>query len=541
MQILAESAVRAAVLALGVAIVLRALRISSPRLAHGAWTAVVVVMLLLPALVAWGPRFAVPLLTVPQTTSALFAPAAGDDAVAADPDASRTKAVSAHPQLPISWEVAAVTVYVAGVVLFLLRLAIGLRGARTIHREALHEHGRLAHSSCVTPMTIGILAPVVVLPLDWARWDDADLSAVLAHEEEHVRRRDPLVMAVALLNRAVFWFHPLAWWLPRRLARLSEQACDAAVISRGHDRDVYSACLLRFARRAIDAGGRIVPVATMPGGGLQERLRMLAYPDTQRPSGSRLAWAAVIAAALVVVCAAAAPAPPPQRNGLAQARGPAAWLLYPSEHFDIYHADLPADRLEGVARDAEDAYAQLSAALEHDLSWRVPIVLVQGDRELPDTAAQTLDPVLTGGPRSRVVISLESLDRRTKTIVHELTHQFAFDIAPEASRIAPYLIEGLAEHQRGMWRADDLRMTRDAVALGAIPSVATLADSDRHWAHTIFDFVAAQRGDEGIRGLLLALRAHDTLVQSLPAAFGVTLDQFDRGLREYVTARFGRP
>ena len=85
----------------------------------------------------------------------------------------------------------------------------------------------------------------------------------------------PLVAAIALLNRAIFWFHPLAWWLPRTISRLSEQACDAAVIARGYDRDVYMSCLLRFARRVADADGRIAPLSSaMPGAGLAERLGM---------------------------------------------------------------------------------------------------------------------------------------------------------------------------------------------------------------------------------------------------------------------------
>ena len=114
-------------------------------------------------------------------------------------------------------------------------------------------------------------------------------------------------MALALLNRAVFWFHPLAWWLPRELSRLSEQACDAAVLSHGHDGDVYASCLLRFARRATEAGGRVMPVAAaMSGAGLQQRLRLLAGPP-EPPSRARRLCVVGACAALAVMCAAAVP------------------------------------------------------------------------------------------------------------------------------------------------------------------------------------------------------------------------------------------
>ena len=79
MDILAEAAVRVTVLALGVAVVLRALQIRSPQRAHRAWTAVVVVMLLLPVFVAWGPELAVPIVPS-QTLSRMIAPAQRDAA-----------------------------------------------------------------------------------------------------------------------------------------------------------------------------------------------------------------------------------------------------------------------------------------------------------------------------------------------------------------------------------------------------------------------------------------------------------------------------
>jgi hypothetical protein len=434
-------------------------------------------------------------------------------------------------------------VYVAGAGLLLLRLALGLRCARAIRLGAVPARGRLTHPACVTPITVGVVAPAVILPADWVGWDEAELSAVLAHEEEHVRRRDPLVGAVALLNRAIFWFHPLAWWLPREISRLSEQACDAAVIARGHDREVYGACLLRFARRVAGAGGRMAPVSmAMPGTGLQERLGMLARPEAAHPSGPRLVCAATACAALVVVCAAAAPTAAPSQDGRFLAPDQAGWVVDASDHFEIVHNDLPADRVSGAIRDAEAAYTRLSGALKHDLSERVALVLVPRDGDLSAGAAHALDRVLGDDPaRRRVVISLESLDRRTGLIVHELTHPFAFDIVPDTSRLMPSLIEGLAEHQRGVWLAEDLRSTRTAVATGFVPSLTSLAITDRHWAHAVFDFVEVLHGGEGIRQLLFALRAHETLEQAVPMAFGVTPDQFDQSFRDYVTTRFGRP
>jgi len=541
-DILAESAVRITVLSLGAALVLRLLKIQSPRLIHRAWTAVMVVMLMLPVIVVSGPQFAVPLL--PSQTNA-FSTAATVEVAQPGNRSSRTGAPAASSSTAgdeggVSWRTVALIVYCAGVGLSLLRLVIGLRHARAIPRDAVIAHGRLTHPSCITPMTVGLFAPAVILPADWTDWDAAELSAVLAHEDEHARRRDPLVAAMALLNRTIFWFHPLAWWLHRELTRLSEQACDAVVIAGGHDRDVYSACLVRFARRAAAAGGRIAPTAmAMPGTGLRARLRMLALPQAGRPSGSRVLGAVVAGAALSIICATAVPTAAPAQSGPGLTA--ATWRVDTSEHFEVVHAGLQADRVSAAIRDAEAAYDQLSAALKYDMPRRVLLVLVPRDRDVDAAAAPKSGIATSDGNTSaqRVVLSLESLDRRDGLVVHELTHRFAFDIIPATSRLSPFLIEGLAEHQRGTWDAQELRMIRNEVAAGAIPSVVGLGPTDRHWAHAVFDFVAAQNGAEGVRRLLFALRAQETLTQAVPMALDVTPDQFDRTFRGYVTTRFG--
>jgi hypothetical protein len=214
-----------------------------------------------------------------------------------------------------------------------------------------------------------------------------------------------------------------------------------------------------------------------------------------------------------------------------------------SEHFEIFHDGLPDESVSDAVRDAEAAYTQLSAALRYDLPRRVPIVLVQRDRDLAASVVRNGALVLQSGEPAgqRLVISLESLDRRTGVLVHELTHHFAFDIVPRTSRAAPLFIEGLAEYQRGVWNAEDVRLTRAAVAADAIPSVASLATSDRHWAHAVLDFIAAQNGAESVRQLLFALRANATLVEAVSTASGATVDRFDQGFRAYVTTRFGRP
>jgi TonB family protein len=100
------------------------------------------------------------------------------------------------------------------------------------------------------PFTAGWRSPVILLPADWHTWPDFRLRSVLAHELAHIRRADWATAVLAATNRALFWFHPLAWWLERHLAALAEEACDAAAIASTEDPEAYASVVLHFAATA---------------------------------------------------------------------------------------------------------------------------------------------------------------------------------------------------------------------------------------------------------------------------------------------------
>jgi hypothetical protein len=162
------------------------------------------------------------------------------------------------------------------------------------------ENGRWTSAACVTPLTLGWLRPVIILPAGWPDWLPQKLEAVLTHEEEHARRRDPLIHSLALLNRAVFWFHPLAWWLEGRLSGLAEEACDAAVIERGHSPGEYADYVMEIARDVTRAGASInINGVAMARNSLSQRLRSIL----EGAPAPRLSRARMLC--LVMTCAAA--------------------------------------------------------------------------------------------------------------------------------------------------------------------------------------------------------------------------------------------
>jgi bla regulator protein BlaR1 len=148
------------------------------------------------------------------------------------------------------------------------------------------------------PGVFGILRPVLVLPQGIVdRLTPAQFQAVLAHEFCHVRRRDNLVTALHMVVEAVFWFHPLVWWVGARLAAERERSCDEEVLRRGSSPAVYASAILSVCRFYLESP--LACVAGVTGGDLKRRIATIMTARTAvrlRPWHKLLLAAAGIAA-----------------------------------------------------------------------------------------------------------------------------------------------------------------------------------------------------------------------------------------------------
>jgi len=121
------------------------------------------------------------------------------------------------------------------------------------------------------PGIFGIVRPVLVWPKGISeRLGDAHLEAILAHEVWHVRRRDNLAAAQHMFVEALFWFHPLVWWLGARLVEERERACDEAVLESGSDRQVYAESILKICEFCV--GSPLACVSGVTGADLKKRM-----------------------------------------------------------------------------------------------------------------------------------------------------------------------------------------------------------------------------------------------------------------------------
>jgi len=136
----------------------------------------------------------------------------------------------------------------------------------------------VASSGSLEPGVFGILAPTLVWP---SRLDDhlseEQVDAILAHEVTHVRRFDNLGAVVHLCAQAVFWFHPMVWWIGARLLDERERACDEEVLGGSSERHAYAESILKTCRLVVESP--LVCVSGVTGADLKKRIEHIMTND----------------------------------------------------------------------------------------------------------------------------------------------------------------------------------------------------------------------------------------------------------------------
>jgi bla regulator protein BlaR1 len=165
------------------------------------------------------------------------------------------------------------------------KLAVTLRKSRAaclgrevdLLRRVEQATGRLTpipvrlSSDPLEPGIFGMLRPVLLWPERLSkRLEDEHIEVIMAHELVHVRRHDNLTAALHMLVEAVFWFHPLVWWMERRMVEERERACDEAVVQLRGTPEAYAESLLKACRFCVESPLRCVSGVT--GAGLNKRI-----------------------------------------------------------------------------------------------------------------------------------------------------------------------------------------------------------------------------------------------------------------------------
>ncbi|NLO35881.1 MAG: M56 family metallopeptidase [Clostridiaceae bacterium] len=141
-------------------------------------------------------------------------------------------------------------------------------------RLAGHSRIELRRSDRIlSPLTYGLLRPVILLPARLNLADHDCLAYILAHEWIHIRRKDVLIKAVLALTLCLHWFNPLVWLLFGLAQRDLELSCDEIVVRRfgAQARAAYAMTLISLA----ETRGRLLGVQAFSQNALGERIRAI--------------------------------------------------------------------------------------------------------------------------------------------------------------------------------------------------------------------------------------------------------------------------
>ena len=233
------------------------------------------------------------------------------------------------------------------------------------------------------------------------------------------------------------------------------------------------------------------------------------------------------------------------------------WQIYETDHFEIFYYPEIEPHLARVAGYAESAYQHISGELKYDLAFKVSLILFKTSSEFQQQnvipgAAQEGVGAFAEPMRTRIVMPLDNPpDLLYRLMVHELTHQFEFDIIPTSlvRRSVPLWVnEGLSDYMTGIWRPIDLMTVRDAAVADIIPRMTelegyTATGSIRlvyNLGHAAFEFIESRWGMEGIRQYLFSLRrsviggGEDAYTE----AFRLSPEEFDDEFDKYLKDRF---
>ena len=196
-----------------------------------------------------------------------------------------------------------------------LQIAAAVRAASPVERgreldtlRRLETIGGIARpvalvssSSSLEPGVFGIAKPVLLWPHTiGTHLGDDQVEAIIAHEVMHVLRRDNLAAAFHMFIEAVFWFHPMVWWVGARLIDERERACDEEVIRLGSEPRVYAESILKACRFSVESP--LACMAGITGSDLKKRIeRIMKNHQTDR-LGS---WRKLLLTTMAVGCVAA--------------------------------------------------------------------------------------------------------------------------------------------------------------------------------------------------------------------------------------------
>ena len=289
-----------------------------------------------------------------------------------------------------------------------------------------------------SPMTCGVLRPVILLPESAGKADTQALLCALEHELSHIRHFDAVWKLLIAVAVCLHWFNPLVWAMAILANRDIELCCDARVLRRGgkEERRAYASALLRME----EARARILPLTNaFSRNALEERIGAIM-------NAKKISITALLLTLLIVAVALTAFAAAPE-SGTAPLSTEAAYSeMTPEELAAAVDAAVDANaQYRGVSTSDLPAYAPYGlGALDGGLFYRGVRVRAFDDRAAGILALDTQGNVdvcavrdENGALTGLRAATREEFDQNTMEEPRIHAHWFGMEASAAGSYIAP--------------------------------------------------------------------------------------------------------
>lgn len=168
-------------------------------------------------------------------------------------------------------------------------------------------------SDSVGPAVVGLVRSRIVVPA-WVMHETPEQQRyVMAHEQSHLRARDPLLVAAAVTLLLSMPWNPLLWWQFHRLRCAIEVDCDARVLDAGSDVGGYCEALIQVGENQSEYVAAITAMSESMSF-LETRIRLMLA----KPQRWARASAFILVSIALGVAAFAAQITPPGSHDLAK-------------------------------------------------------------------------------------------------------------------------------------------------------------------------------------------------------------------------------
>jgi WD40-like Beta Propeller Repeat len=238
------------------------------------------------------------------------------------------------------------------------------------------------------------------------------------------------------------------------------------------------------------------------------------------------------------------------------------WKTYKTQHFEIFFYPQSGQHLQRVASMAESAYDKISADLQHDIEFKIPLIFFKTQSEFEQVNYLQVTEGILGAAEpvyNRMAFAIDQpSDKLQELIMHELTHVFEFSmlfggmISPVLKQSPPlWVMEGFAEYETGVWDPADMMIVRDAVMTERLPFLSVKEDliapggvelgrAPYNVGHAAFEFMREKYGEAAVRQFWFYLKKATLLGTEdvIYSALGVKEETFNEQFANYLRDRF---